>query len=58
MALCDSCIFYNKQYDELRQETIDTKNLNGGEHFCFMYQQEIPAAIWQHNADCEYFEKK
>lgn len=61
MALCDNCIFYNKDYDEFRQGYNDVIIIDEKprlKHYCTMYNSNLPQGIWYNNADCPYYEKK
>lgn len=60
MALCNSCVFMNKKYDEFRQNYDDTivEGENIIHHFCPIYNDHIPNEIYYDNADCEYYFKK
>lgn len=58
MALCDTCMFYNKQYDEFRQQYDDViDGENREKHFCTMYDDNIPLDITYKNADCPHYLK-
>ena len=59
MALCDSCIFFSKDYDEQRQQYDDTiKEYTQKErHFCPMFLGGIPQNIFYKNGDCKFYEK-
>lgn len=60
MALCDSCLFYNKEYDFSIQQFDDVPKI-GNEletHFCPMYLEGIPNEIYYDNGDCEYYENE
>ena len=61
MALCDTCINYNKEYDEYRQQFDDVIQLNGDKrekHHCLMYDDYIPNKIFHENGKCPYFMSK
>lgn len=59
MVLCDSCIFFSKDYDEQRQQYDDTiKEYTQKErHFCPMFFGGIPQNIFYKNGDCQFYEK-
>lgn len=59
MALCDSCIYYKKEYDEFRQSYDDVVVIDSTtpkKHFCRMYNSNIPKGIWYDNKNCPYYE--
>lgn len=61
MALCDSCMFYDKKHDEFRQQYDDTVEVNGDKrekHYCPMYDDYIPYNIFYDNGKCEYYQKR
>lgn len=60
MALCDSCIFFSKDYDEQRQQYDDTiKECPQKEvHFCPMFLGGIPKNVFYKNGDCQFYEKE
>ena len=52
MALCNSCEWYNKNYDELRSEYDDKAEEikdKRNNHFCVAYDDNIPKKIWYEN---------
>lgn len=60
MALCDKCLFYDKQNDEKRQQYNDVAIAEGKneKHFCPMFLSGIPNKIFYRNGNCRYFEVK
>lgn len=61
MALCDSCVFYDRSDDEFRQNFDDVIAEDEDErekHYCPMYNDHIPFAISHENEDCEYYLKR
>lgn len=59
MALCDSCMFYDKKHDEFRQQyddVIDGDKLE--KHYCPMYDDHIPHDIFHKGGDCPFYVKK
>lgn len=60
MALCDKCIFMQKEYDDF-QRLYDDAVRDGDtkeNHFCPMYDDRIPQEIYYDGAECEYFSEK
>ena len=61
MALCDKCEFYRKEYDEFRQ-TYDDVDIIGHKppenHFCPMYDDNIPTRLWYSGDECPLFSPK
>ncbi len=60
MALCDTCSHYRKEYDDFRQTYDDVivlreKNKN---HFCPMYDDNIPHTIWNDGGNCKSYAKR
>lgn len=56
---CNKCLFYDKQYDNFRQEYDDIIVLGNNQpeaHYCPMYLDNIPNAIFYDGAKCEFFE--
>ena len=61
MALCDTCNWYDKEYDEFR-ERYDDRIKDGGDqrekHHCPAYDNIIPPKIWYENGNCPYYVRK
>lgn len=59
MALCDTCEWYNKQFDDFRNTYDDTIDDNDKRenHGCIMYEDFMPKKIWHENGDCPYYQK-
>jgi hypothetical protein len=54
MRKCESCVFWDKEYDKLQQEWDDM--LIEGEkerHHCIWYRSHIPPEIYYEGADCD-----
>lgn len=61
MALCNSCVFYDKAYHEFvaRYEDSDSEIDNKREKdHCRMYSDFIPYDITCENGNCRYYEKE
>ena len=61
MASCKNCKIYRKEYDEFRQEFDDeivVNDTNPPNHYCAMYDDNIPPDIFYNGADCPYYEPK
>lgn len=60
MALCDSCLFFDERYDKFRQDYNDAVPIGEDleQHFCPMYDDNIPNGIYYNNADCEFYQEK
>ena len=60
MENCKRCIFYDKEYDELKQ-SWDDKVIIGQEqqtkHYCRMYDDPINPDIYTGKTPCEYLLK-
>jgi hypothetical protein len=59
--LCNGCLNYSKEIDEFRQRFDDVVVIGSTEpekHYCPMYDDNIPAAIFYENAECEFFIEK
>lgn len=60
MALCNSCEWYNKNYDELRSEYDDKAEEikdKRNDHFCVAYDDNMPKKIWYENGNCPFYKK-
>lgn len=58
--LCNTCKWYDKQYDDFRgrfDDNIYEKDQRDN-HSCVMYDDYIPNKIWYENGDCPYYRKK
>lgn len=58
MALCDNCLYYQKEYADFRKLYEDVIQINGDKRekdFCIMYDDFIPLKITYDGADCPYF---
>ena len=60
MALCERCEFYNKELDEMRQEYDDVikKDDTTINHYCPMYDGNIPHDIFNGGGNCLYFSER
>lgn len=60
MGLCNKCLHMQKRYDEFRQAYVDTDIIgeNKEQHFCPMYDDNIPNDIYYGDSKCEYFESQ
>ena len=60
MALCEKCLFYNKEYDDFNRDYDDTIIIGDSykPHFCTQYFDGIPRSIFEENADCEFHQPK
>lgn len=61
MENCNTCIFYDKNYDERKQMFDDTNLSDNVWHHCSMYDDVIPGQIWANKTQCEFhasFDKK
>ncbi len=57
MEYCKKCIFYDKDYDELRQSGDDVIIIGEGQeekHYCRMYDNNIDEDIVNGKKKCEY----
>ena len=57
MEYCKKCIFYDKEYDEMRQSGDDVVIVGKDQkekHYCRMYDTAIPEKIVDGKAECEY----
>ena len=52
MKQCESCIFYDPQYDELR-EMWDDVSSDTEKHFCHLHDGHIPADIVRDEKQCD-----
>lgn len=50
MVNCKECIFYDAEYDELRQSGNDTGKPLA--HYCRMYKDGIPNEVWDNLHKC------
>lgn len=59
MAFCKGCAFYNEEYDEMRHNYDDTiiKGETEQNHYCTMYDSNIPKDIFYGDGKCPYFIK-
>lgn len=59
MALCNSCIFFSKDYDEQRKQYEDTikEYPHKERHFCQMFLNGIPKNVFYKNGYCPFYEK-
>ena len=58
MENCKSCIFYDSDYDELRQSGNDVRIIGQEDiekHYCIMYDGHIDPAIIDGERQCEHF---
>ena len=60
MALCDSCTFYNAEYDNKLQIFDDVLKIDEKKqrHHCPMYDGKIPENIFYDNGECEFYIQK
>ena len=66
MEQCKNCIFFDKEYDELRQEYNDVVYAQQEikeKHFCRLYWDitqggVIPQEVWENKVKCKYFVSK
>lgn len=60
MALCKRCAFMNERYDEFRQSYNDAVPTADKQvqHFCPMYDDNIPNEIYYGNGSCEFHQPK
>lgn len=61
MAKCYNCLFYDKSYDDFRQEYDDVIKIGDDQppkHYCSMYDSNIPADIFYKEAACPFFVPK
>ena len=61
MALCNTCEWYNKEYDEYRGNFDDIITVDGDRrpnHFCIAYDEKMPKKIWYKNGNCPFYKKK
>lgn len=57
MKQCKTCIFYKKEYDEMRQSWDDIIVIGQDyivKHYCGLYDKGIPASIVNDAKKCEY----
>lgn len=59
MALCDTCAFMDKRYDQFRQEYNDTVRTDNKieQHFCPMYDDHIPNGIYYGDDKCKHYQE-
>ena len=60
MAYCKTCLFYDKRYDEFRQnydDVIEEGNTQE-KHYCVMYEDNIPNKIYYQGAKCPFYGEK
>ena len=59
MALCNSCPFFKREYDDFRKEYDDVieEGKTKEKHYCPMYADHIPFDIFYKNADCDFYER-
>ena len=58
---CNNCLFYDKQYDDMRQEYDDVivvGNDQPPKHFCVQYEDGIPKDIFYGGNACKFFIEK
>ena len=58
MEYCKKCIFYDKEYDELRQNGDDTIIIGEEQeekHYCRMYDSGIDEDIVKGKKKCDYY---
>lgn len=60
MALCSKCVFYDERYDGFRQDYNDAVPTTDSrlQHFCPMYDDNIPNGIYYDNEDCPFYQSK
>lgn len=60
MALCDKCAFMDERYDEFRQSYNDAVPIGDKllQHFCVMYDDHIPNAVYYENGKCPHYVPK
>lgn len=61
MAYCDTCAFWNEQYNELGQNGDDCIVIGDAglpPKYCPMYDDHIPPDITYNNAKCEWYMEK
>ena len=55
MENCKNCIFYDLEYDELRQSGNDViKDSNANNHYCRMCKDGIPEEVWNKKTKCQH----
>lgn len=56
MEYCKQCVLYNEIYSQRLADWQDALPIGETpkEHFCLMYQQGIPDAIWNGKKTCEH----
>lgn len=60
-APCNNCLFYDKQYDDMRQEYDDIIVVGNNQplkHFCVQYEGGIPTDIFYGGSACKFFIEK
>ena len=55
MASCKTCALYSHVIDELGRDFNDVGDINN--HYCPMYQDEIPGGVYDGQKDCEFYEQ-
>lgn len=57
MSKCETCAFYNKEYDDsLESDVISERERK---HFCIMHRYGISSAVWNGKTKCgDYFNEK
>ena len=60
MGRCERCQYYNKEYDEARQQFDDVIRIGDDtvKHHCIMYLGQIPNGIYYDGKECLYYEEK
>lgn len=56
MASCKDCSFYSETIDELNRNFNDVGDVHN--HYCPMYQDAIPAGVFNGAKSCEFYEDK
>ena len=57
MEYCKSCVFYDEEYDTLRQSGDDVFIVGQDEHekhYCHLHDDHIPTEIVNGDGVCEY----
>lgn len=58
MKQCEKCIFYDAEFDSLRQSGDDIAiegQENEEKHFCRMFDDTIPAEVVKDEKECKAF---
>ena len=58
MGRCDTCALMIEEYDALRRDHDDVR-IEGDEtdhHYCPMYDDHIPADIYDGSAKCKFYD--